>query len=181
MIPFVRPEGPLLTVGIPTYNRATTLRACLARLLEDLEPHAAYVEVIVSDNASDDDTDRVLSECRDLWRDRVHLRCIRNSSNVGVSRNVVSLFYAAATPYFMFLGDDDCLSPTALPGLRRFLQTGASRRSSSVLVAARDRIRGIAFGPCWHRAHRLSSTRMACRPLRQIPVHCSRAWGRNVS
>lgn len=36
---------------------------------------------------------------------------------MGVSRNVVALFRAARSRYFMFLGDDDCLSAPALPAL----------------------------------------------------------------
>jgi hypothetical protein len=114
---------PLLTVGIPTYNRAATLRRCLERLLTDLEPHAARIEVIVSDNASPDDTGAVLREAGTLWQGRVRLRCTRQEQNIGVSRNVVALFHAARGRYFMFLGDDDCLSPQALPGLLSILDS----------------------------------------------------------
>jgi hypothetical protein len=116
-------EVPLLTIGIPTYNRAATLRACLARLLTDLEPFAARVEVVVSDNASADDTATVLAEAGSQWCGRLRLRCTRQETNVGVSRNVVSLFYAARSRYFMFLGDDDCLFPAAIPGLLRVLES----------------------------------------------------------
>ena len=52
---------PLLTIAIPTYNRSEDL----AGLLEVLEPQLAefpQVEVLVSDNASTDDTPRARSE-----------------------------------------------------------------------------------------------------------------------
>jgi hypothetical protein len=116
--------APLLTIGIPTYNRAATLRRCLARLLADLEPHATRVEVIVSDNASPDDTGAVLREAEVLWQGRVGLRYTRQEHNVGVSRNVVALFHSARSRYFMFLGDDDCLSAPALPRLLSALDSG---------------------------------------------------------
>lgn len=116
-------DVPLLTIGIPTYNRAATLRECLARLLADLEPCAARVEVIVSDNASADDTPAVLAGAESQWRGRLRLRCTRQETNVGVSRNVVSLFYAARGRYFMFLGDDDCLSAPTIPELLAVLDS----------------------------------------------------------
>ena len=47
---------PLLTIGIPTYNRAKFLRRLLEQLRTELAGLDGQVEVLVSDNASTDDT-----------------------------------------------------------------------------------------------------------------------------
>ncbi len=57
------PERPLLTIAIPTYNRS----GCLAELLAMLAPQLAgetRVELVISDNASFDDTPTVIKSFR---------------------------------------------------------------------------------------------------------------------
>ena len=63
---------PLLTIAIPTFNRAAQLRV----LLEALEPQIAgrpEVEVFVSDNASTDETPQVTASAA------AHFGCLRSS------------------------------------------------------------------------------------------------------
>ena len=45
--------NPLITIGIPTYNRVSLLKGCVESALAQSYPN---IEVIVSDNASTDDT-----------------------------------------------------------------------------------------------------------------------------
>jgi glycosyltransferase involved in cell wall biosynthesis len=89
------------TIGIPTHNRARFLREALAsataQTLRD-------IEIVVSDNASTDDTVQVI---RDSGDPRV--RYLRNDSNVGAVANFIRVAEAAATPYFSWLQDDDAV------------------------------------------------------------------------
>ncbi|WP_333693851.1 glycosyltransferase, partial [Phaeobacter italicus] len=50
-----------LSICIPTFNRASYLRTLLASLAEDLHQLPWPVEVIVSDNASPDETAEVVA------------------------------------------------------------------------------------------------------------------------
>ncbi len=54
-------EAPLLTIAIPTYNRSRYLREFLEALLPQIES-AGDVELLISDNASPDDTAQMLAE-----------------------------------------------------------------------------------------------------------------------
>jgi glycosyltransferase involved in cell wall biosynthesis len=92
---------PLVSVGIPTYNRAHFLRESLATALAQTYPN---VEVVVSDNASPDDTPRVVEEVGNG-----RLRYHRNGSNIGSAANFLKALELASGEYFAWLQDDDLL------------------------------------------------------------------------
>ena len=99
----------LLSICIPTYNRAAYLHKMLDSLLPQLKniPEDIY-EVIISDNASTDDTYSVVDICAKEYN--VSIKYHRNSKNIGLD----NLSYAAdmARGKYSFLcGDDDILSP----------------------------------------------------------------------
>ena len=56
-------KDSLLSIGIPTFNRAETLKQAVESLLAQDYPN---IELVISDNASTDDTERV---CREFCRD----------------------------------------------------------------------------------------------------------------
>jgi glycosyltransferase involved in cell wall biosynthesis len=99
----VASRDPLVTVAIPTWNRASALRRALHSVLSQDYP---ALEVIVGDNASEDDTDAVRRGSAGDGR----VRWIRHVSNVGPLRNFECLLEAATGKYFMWLADDDWLS-----------------------------------------------------------------------
>jgi len=97
-------EGPLVTIGIPTYNRAHGyLREALASALAQTYER---VEVLVADNCSHDDTAEVV---RSVGGDRV--RYHRHEQNVGAQGNFNSLVAMASGEYFLMLHDDDLVDP----------------------------------------------------------------------
>ena len=101
---------PLLTIAVPTYNRAATLKL----LLETLSPQVAAlpeVELLISDNASMDDTRQVVEE-----QIANGLRCeyIRNASNIQADPNFLQCYQKARGRYVWIFGDDDVLLPGSL-------------------------------------------------------------------
>lgn len=90
-----------MTVGIPTYNRSALLsesiRSVLAQSYQDFY-------LIVSDNASTDDTEDVVRSFRD---ERIHYS--RSDTNVGLTPNFNRVIELAQTPYVAVLSDDDLL------------------------------------------------------------------------
>lgn len=95
----------LLSICIPTYNRADDLAALLARLAQELGRGAEQIVVQVSDNASDDATAQVLRDnAAALPRLQVH----RQGENLGAAANIRWLIeHAPTTEYLWLLGDDD--------------------------------------------------------------------------
>lgn len=95
--------GPLVTIAIPTFNRATLLRGCIQLALTQSYEN---IEVLVSDNASSDDTSKVLSEVSDR-----RLRVLRQETNIGLLPNWNACLAAAMGEYIIFVSDDDRISP----------------------------------------------------------------------
>lgn len=102
---------PQLSICVPTYNRASRLKVMLEALLPQVATGSEDVEVVVSDNASDDETRLVVESSAQFGP----LRYSRNDSNLGVIRNVVKLATELARgEYIWMLGDDDLVMPDAV-------------------------------------------------------------------
>ena len=73
---------PLLTIAIPTFNRACQLGTLLGILEPQLAPYPE-IELLVSDNASEDTTPAVLAQAAPrIPRLRIH----RHATNIGSDR-----------------------------------------------------------------------------------------------
>jgi len=97
-------SGPLVTIGIPTYNRAgqylkKTLESALAQKYE-------HIEILVSDNCSTDHTPELLQSYTDP-----RLTYYRQKENLGQRGNMNFLIDKAAGDYFLMLHDDDMIDP----------------------------------------------------------------------
>jgi len=92
-----------VSVGLPTYNRAGYLRKAIESVLAQDYPE---IQLIVSDNASTDDTAAV---CRP-FHDGGRLVYVRQERNVGPVENYSAVLRRADGEFFMWLGDDDEVS-----------------------------------------------------------------------
>lgn len=112
---------PLLTIGIPTWNRCNDLRVAidsvLDQLTDDLYP---LIEILISDNASTDATPLIMEEYQEKHPDLFSLN--RNTENLGFSRNVDLLFRLAKGEFALVLSDDDALEPDAICEILRALK-----------------------------------------------------------
>jgi len=99
-------DRPLVTIAIPTFNRAALLRGCIQSALSQTY---ANIELLISDNASTDDTPKVLREFDDK-----RLRVLRQQTNLGLLPNFNACLEAAAGEYVVFVSDDDQISPWLL-------------------------------------------------------------------
>jgi abequosyltransferase len=114
---------PLLSITIPTYNRAPRLSQCLEMLRERIaelpEPRPA-IEVLVIDNASTDDTAAVAARGGQVFE---KFRYVRNERNLGIDGNIHRCTQLARGEWIQMLSDDDLLLPGALVHVFATLQT----------------------------------------------------------
>ncbi len=104
-------ERPLLSICIPTYNRAELLRSALYSIVRQAADLGGQVEVVVSDNCSPDHTPEVIAWAETLGPVRYH----RNAENIGAGRNFLQLAqHLAEGEYCWLLGDDDLLREGAV-------------------------------------------------------------------
>src|SRR5262245_13625591 len=103
---------PLLTIAIPTWNRASYLEQNLAQLGAEMRGVApGEVELLISDNHSTDSTPKVVENAQ---RAGLAIRYVRNAENLGWGRNFAQCFELASGTYLLLLGDDDLLCDGAL-------------------------------------------------------------------
>ncbi len=94
-------EHPLLTIAIPTYNCAHFLPDALNSIMrQELDDF----EILIMDNASEDNTEEVVRSFRDE-----RIRYIRNSSNVGSQENGNRCVLNSRGKYLRMLCADDVL------------------------------------------------------------------------
>jgi len=112
------PAQPLVSIGIPTYNRAASGR--LKEVIErSLRQTYQNIEVIVSDNCSADNTSEIVNSFSDP-----RLQYVRQESNIGANNNFNFCLDQAKGKYFLLLHDDDSIDPDFISTCITSLQPG---------------------------------------------------------
>ena len=104
---------PLLSICIPTYNRAHYLKECLNCIVCQFEDKKVYsqVEIVISDNASEDNTQELIKEYQ---KDFSNIRYFRNSRNLWFDRNVDNVITKARGIFCWMSNDDELIEKDAL-------------------------------------------------------------------
>ena len=102
---------PLVSVGMPVYNGTPWVQRALSTLAAQDYPN---FELIISDNASTDETARI---CQEYAVRDPRVRYVRNASNVGAGRNFVRVLALANGEYFMWAAHDDLWEPSFISNL----------------------------------------------------------------
>lgn len=119
-------NNPILSICIPTYNRASCLKDCLNSIVSQFKDNDVYeqIEVAISDNASTDDTLGVVKEFQEKFN---NIRYYRNIKNLGFDRNLLNAVEKSSGEYCLTIGDDDAFFPGSLSLIINKIKTiGAS-------------------------------------------------------
>jgi glycosyltransferase involved in cell wall biosynthesis len=93
---------PLVTIGIPTFNRADSyLKDSLKSAVSQIYSN---IEIIVSDNASTDNTETLVKSFNDP-----RIRYFKQGKNIGGLNNANFCVEKARGDYFLLLHDDDLI------------------------------------------------------------------------
>lgn len=95
----------LVSIGLPVRNGEHVLASAVQSVLEQDYRH---LELVISDNASDDGTEDI---CRELARSDPRVRYYRQPENIGLLNNFIRVLELSEGAYFKWLGDDDWLAP----------------------------------------------------------------------
>lgn len=135
-------QQPRLSICIPTYNRASYLNDALTDLFAQ-EVELGPFEIIVGDNASPDETPVVLHEWK---RRRPEVRSVRQTENVGVYGNLVTVYRLARGRYCVYLADDDRLNLTEVVAYMDLLDANPNLVAAYSAWEYWDEQKGAAFG-----------------------------------
>jgi glycosyltransferase involved in cell wall biosynthesis len=122
----MQPSLPLVTIAIPTYNRADNYLP--QALTSALSQTYTNIEIIVSDNCSTDHTETLVTGFSDS-----RIRYFRHEKNIGANNNFNFCLQQAKGAYFLLLHDDDlidhdfietCMDAKRYAGDVGFIRTG---------------------------------------------------------
>ena len=112
---------PKLSVCVPTYNRSKYLAECLESIISSAKGFEDAVEIIVSDNCSEDDTPAVMARFCEAYP---WIRYHRNNENIGGERNFRVLVEMASADHIWIFCDDDKMTPEAIPSVLSQIEAG---------------------------------------------------------
>ena len=90
---------PALSICVPTFNRARYLECLLQDLTDQIMDLGYSYEILIGDNASEDDTADVVAR----FGDQLAIRYIKRPENVGSYHNLSQLFDVARGRYVVYL------------------------------------------------------------------------------
>lgn len=98
-------DTPQVSIAVPVFNGAETLTPVIESALSQDYPN---LEVVIGDNASTDDTERI---CRAFARSDKRVVYRRHATNIGLLNNFRSVAELAQGVFVRWLGDADLLEP----------------------------------------------------------------------
>ncbi|WP_319525812.1 glycosyltransferase family 2 protein [uncultured Desulfosarcina sp.] len=98
-------EKPLVSVAMPVFNGEPYIEEAIRCVLNQTYNN---LELVISDNASTDNTEQV---CRDFKEKDDRVVYIRNTSNIGAAKNYNQAFRNTTGLYFRWHNADDLCSP----------------------------------------------------------------------
>ncbi|MEH2082087.1 MAG: glycosyltransferase family 2 protein [Nostoc sp.] len=103
----------LLTIAIPTFNRAHILDKQLTWLAKSIKGFESECEIFISDNCSTDNTQEVIKKWQ-LILSNVIFISNKNSENIGVMANIACCLKNPTSKYIWTIGDDDPIQEQTL-------------------------------------------------------------------
>lgn len=107
-----------LTIAIPTFNRANELD----QLLESISAVFGRVNVVISDNASNDHTYSVVKKY--ISFSKLNIVYVRSEKNMGADFNYFQAIELVKTDYCMLFGSDDKFEVDALVTITKLMDIG---------------------------------------------------------
>ena len=104
----------ILTIAIPTYNRAQLLDRQLSWVVDAVKGFERDCEIFVSNNCSTDETAQILEN----WAAKcshAEFRTFQQSRNVGAIRNIAHCIHSSSAEHIWVLSDDDTVFDKTLP------------------------------------------------------------------
>lgn len=109
-----------LAIAIPTYNRCNFLKENISQLLMQLKDIEENVIIIVSDNASTDNTPIIMNELQKLYPKTIFY--YRQKENLGFTINFGLVIGYSNADYIYLMGDDDILFSNSIMTFLTFIK-----------------------------------------------------------
>lgn len=134
-------QKPILTIAIPTYNRAKILDLALNRLFPQVKEFEEEIELIISDNASQDNTQEVIRKNIEKYNIK-NIITYRHKVNTGYFGNFKKCRELSHGEYFWLLSDNEHVND----GLISFLLNSIKKNNNfSSFFLYREKLNGNRY------------------------------------
>lgn len=138
----------LISICIPTFNRAEHLQRQLAWLAQETKDFGDACEIIVSDNCSEDQTPSIIQNAeREFSHTQFHAN--RNCENIGWMRNFSYCVNNASGLYTWIIGDDDVIYDGTVAFVIRTLKQRSDLSLLYLNFSDRDGLTGASNALPW--------------------------------
>lgn len=126
---------PLLSICVPTFNRASYLKECLDSIICQFDDKEVFekTEIVISDNASQDNTEALVEEYQKKFD---NIRYFKNKENLGFDRNVDIVLTKGLGNFCWTLADDEKLKSGVLKYLLEII-----KQYSQIAYIGMDRLK----------------------------------------
>lgn len=129
----------LLSIVIPTFNRAALLEQQLSWLETAIQGFEAECEIIISDNCSTDNTQEIIKKWQPIFS-KTTFKSYRNQENIGLMPNIAFCIQAATGKYVWTVGDDDPIQDNALSFLLKTIKQNPATALIFLNCYGRDKL-----------------------------------------
>ncbi|MBD2691798.1 glycosyltransferase family 2 protein [Anabaena catenula] len=136
----------ILTIAIPTYNRAELLDKQLTWLSQAIKGFESECEILVSDNCSTDHTQSIIKKWQNILSD-ITFKSNKNPENIGVMRNIIYCLSYSTTKYVWTIGDDDPIQERAVAYVMSKIKNIEDLSLLFLNFSGRNKITGEAVHP----------------------------------
>lgn len=163
----------LLTIAIPTFNRAEFLDHQLTWLAKAIKGYESECEILVSDNCSTDNTQEIIKKWQSILNN-ITFHSHRHSKNVGVLKNVAYCLKNASTKYVWAIGDDDPIQDRAISYIFQKIRENNSISLIFLNFSGRNKITDEAVHPPTINGNRWfdADSEDGCGDSKAIFSHC---------
>lgn len=125
----------LLSIAIPTHNRAAYLEKLLNNILPQAKELEERVEICISNNDSTDNTQEVVMNFKEKYPGLINYN--KNKKNLGFDRNILKVIKMSKGNFVWLFGDDDLMIPTGLKEVISFIKKNC--KENTALVSLREK------------------------------------------
>jgi glycosyltransferase involved in cell wall biosynthesis len=114
-----------LTIAIPVYNEIKHISKTLEAVKSEIQTCETRIELLISDNASEDGSIELLEKCVSEMSHLTNLevKLLKNRTNMGFNMNCDNLIAETKGEYFWILGAQEILLPGSLSQVLKILST----------------------------------------------------------
>lgn len=99
-------KNKLLSICIPVYNRKDIFKYCLIEACESSMEFSDEVEIVISDNDSEDDLATIVDEVKKRYNS-IDIIYNKNHKNIGACKNIIRVVEIASGKFCWVVGSDD--------------------------------------------------------------------------